>query len=143
MTKSISSRSEATIERPTTYLSRKFYFITIRKHQVKDYVDVQDILNILGYLNDKLKTLKVFDNCFEVDKKYRQLHFHAIISTNEYFKYKTLSTYGGFRIYWKPIYNYKKLQSYIIKDCNSELWRKEEIISNNFYTHPKAPYRFI
>ncbi len=115
MTKSNSSRSETTInDTMDNYLQS--FFITIRKHQVKDYVDVQDIMNIIGYLISRLPTLRVGSNSFETDKRYKQLHFHGIITVNEYFRYKYLTSYSGFRIYWKPIYSHKGLISYITKD---------------------------
>ncbi len=119
------------------------YLITIRKHQVKDYVDVQEIMNIIGILMTKLPSLRLGSNSFEVDNKYRQLHFHSIVYISEYLRYKTVSSFGGFRIYWKAVYNIERLLKYIKKDVKNGICQQEEIIVDNYFTHPKAPNRFI
>ncbi len=119
------------------------FFITIRKHQVKDYVDVQNLMDILSLLLNKLPTLQVGSNSFEVDKKYKQLHFHAIVYTNEYFRYKTVSSIGGFRIFWRQIYNMTKLNKYILKDNDNKQYIQDIIIQDNYYQHIMAPNRFI
>ncbi len=137
------STSKARIKDHTMQNNGKNYFVTIRKHQVKDYVDVQEIMDIISYIKYRLPSAELGNNCFEVDSKYRQLHFHGIFRIKEFFKYKTISTYGGFRIYWKPIYNSKTLIEYLVKNTHNQTAKQEEIISNNFYTHNKAPNRFI
>ncbi len=119
----------------------KSYFITIRKHQVKDYVDVQDITNIMNIIFAKLSSLRLGSYSYEVDNKYRQLHFHAIVYLNEYLRYRAVSSFGGFRIYWKSVYNNQRLLKYINKGFKNK-YQQEQIISDNFYTHPKAPNRF-
>ena len=118
------------------------YFITIRKHQVKDYVDVQEIMEIISYLMGRLSSLRLGSNAFEIDKRYNQLHFHVIVSVNEYFKFKGISSIRGFRVYWKKIYNHKGLIRYLYKDSPNK-YKQEEIINTNYYTHNKAPNRFI
>lgn len=121
----------------------KSYFITIRKHRVKDFVDVQEIMNILEKLYTVIPSLRLGINIFEIDKKYNQLHYHAIVKMeNKYFNYKTASSFNGFRIYWSPIYSHCGLKKYIQKDVHNK-YQQEEIINNNFYLHPEAPNRFI
>ncbi len=119
------------------------YFITIRKHRVKEYVDVQELMNILDYLYTKIPSLRLGINSFEVDNKYRQLHFHALVHIKgKYFDYKATTTHNGFRIYWKPVYSHYGLKRYISKDIHNK-YKQEEIISNNYFTHPQAPNRFV
>lgn len=140
-TRSETTRIDNTLHNVTEKYNKK-YFITIRKHQVKDYVDVQEIMNIIEFLMNKLPSLRLGSNSFEVDKKHRQLHFHSIVYLNEYLRYKAVSSFGGFRIFWKPVYDTNKLLKYITKDCNNK-YKQEEIIFDNFYEHPLAPNRFI
>ena len=120
----------------------KGYFLTIRKHQVKDYVDVQDIMNIIDHLITKFPSFTMGINSFEIDKTYNQLHFHAIVAIRESFLYKTNSSYGGFRLYWRPLYNKTDLISYITKDLYNK-FQQDKIIIDNYYLHPKAPNRFV
>lgn len=49
-----------------------YYLLTIRKHQVKDYVTEET-------LNRHLKYYNVKDYCYEAHGKYKQLHVHAIV----------------------------------------------------------------
>lgn len=110
------------------------YFITIRKHQVKDFVDVQDLMNILNYIMHKVPSLRLGANSFEIDKVYNQLHFHAIVTTSHYFNFKGLTSHNGFRIYWKPVYSKKLLHHYIQKDAFNK-YEQEQIIISNYYNH--------
>ncbi len=120
----------------------KSYFLTIRKHQVKDYVDINDLLRIIEYLKTKFPSLAMGTNSFEVDNKYKQLHFHGIIEISEPFYYKGNTSFGGFRLYWRPLYNKNKLIKYITKDIFHPC-QQDRIISNNYYLHKCAPSRFI
>lgn len=119
------------------------YFITIRKHRVKEYVDVDDIINIIEYLYTKIPSLRLGIYSFEIDKKYRQLYFHGLVQMKkQYFNYKSVVSHNGFRIYWKPVYHHYGLKKYINKDIHNK-YKQEEIISDNYFTHPEAPNRFI
>ncbi len=121
----------------------KVYFLTVRKHQVKDFVSPDDIMNVIQYISQTIPSFLLGPNCYEIDRTYRQLHFHCIAMISEYFRYKAVSTYGGFRIYWKQVYNENVLTRYIHKNNICNKYVQEEIIVNNFYTHNKAPNRFI
>ncbi len=113
------------------------YFLTIRKHQTTDYVTVDNICAVIQVLAKNLQTLKVCYNVYEVDKLYNQLHFHAIINIDQYFKYNKLLSINGFRLYWKKIYDIDKLISYMQKQSRTAFEEESKIIINK-YTHKKA-----
>ncbi len=78
----------------------QYYMITIRKHQVKDYVEQRDIREILIYLHDN--QIDVDDGICECHGKYKQLHFHGISLLPKQFYYKPFTKCAGFRIHFKP-----------------------------------------
>ncbi len=142
LNKSSTSDGGARISSNRSINKVRSYFITIRKHQVKDFVGINDLMNILDYLMKRLTSLRLVNNSFEIDKKYAQLHFHAIIHVNEYFKYKSVSSYGGYRIFWVPVYDHVALIKYLYKDTQNNKYKQEIIIIDNYYTHKNAPNRF-
>lgn len=134
-------RSKATIARTMNKIG-KFYFLTIRKHQVKDFVGEDDLLYILEQIQIKLPTLIIGPHSFEIDSKYRQLHFHAMVNVFEYFKYTDISSVGGYRLYWRGIYNQDSIIKYINKDHLNNKIKQHQTLITNYYQHPKSPYRF-
>ncbi len=116
---------------------RNKYFITIRKHQTTDQVLVVDIMKVLRILRNNLQSLKLCYNVYEVDKKYNQLHFHAIVNIDQYFKYNKLLSIDGFRLYWKPVYDINRLISYMQKQSQTAEEEESRIIINK-YTHKKS-----
>ncbi len=152
-------RSEATIDKKynnnvnyinksnnlkTNYSNKKIrnkYFITIRKHQTTDYVTVEEIEEVLQSICNNLQSFKLCYNVYEVDKLYNQLHFHAIVDINRYFKYNKLLSIKGFRIYWKQVYDINRLISYMQKQSQTAE-EEESIIIINKYTHKHAPNYF-
>ncbi len=123
------------------YIKNK-YFITIRKHRTTDYVTVEQIGEVITVLCNNLKSLNLLHYTYEVDKKYNQLHLHAIVNIDQYFKYNKLLSIKGFRIYWKQIYDISRLISYLTKQSQTaeEL---ESLLIINKYTHKKSPNYFI
>ncbi len=111
----------------------KEYFLTIRKHNVKDYVSERNISDILVELQRRL-SLKIIDVVYEVENKYAQLHCHVIVKTVSSVYYKKHSSINGFRVYWRPVVNRAKVLSYMHKDsCNK--YEQEQIIVENYYRH--------
>ena len=111
----------------------KEYFLTIRKHQVKDYVSEDDLVNILNTLERRLPLI-VTDVVYEIDSKYEQLHSHIILKTPLSVYYKQHSSINGFRVYWRKVVDLKPTYSYMHKDsCNK--YEQEQIIITNYYRH--------
>jgi len=112
----------------------KEYFLTIRKHQVKDYVSDNDLSNIIELLKSRLPC-EVSDLVYEIDNKYNQLHSHLIVRSQKSIFYKKNSSINGFRLYWLLIdHNKKAVMSYIHKDSYNK-YEQEQIILTNFYRH--------
>ncbi len=111
----------------------KEYFLTIRKHQVLDYVSVEDLLSILQCLANKLY-FNIIDLTYEIDHKYGQLHAHLILETNKNVYYKKHSSINGFRLYWLPAKGRKNILSYMHKDSINK-YQQEQIIATNYYRH--------
>ncbi len=109
------------------------YFLTIRKHQVKDYVSEEDLVSILNTLERRLPLI-VTDVVYEIDPKYLQLHSHIILKTPYSVYYKQHSSINGFRVYWRKVEDLKPTYSYMHKDsCNK--YEQEQIIISNYYRH--------
>ncbi len=123
-----------TMDYSTLDHQHRAFFITIRKYQVKDYVDPQEIMETIHYLMDKVPSLRLGANSFEIDNKYKQLHFHSIVWIYGYIRYKSLTSHNGFRIYWKPVYSETSLIDYIKKDACNE-YEQEQIIETNYYNN--------
>ncbi len=111
----------------------KEYFLTIRKHQVKDYVCVEDLLDVLKCLGD-LVQIKVLEITYEIDPKYQQLHSHIIIQTKRFISYRKLTSIHGFRIYWKFIKDKLTTLCYMHKDSCNE-YEQQQVIISNYYRH--------
>ncbi len=111
----------------------KEYFLTVRKHQVKDYVSEYDLKEILNTLERRLPLI-VDDVVFEIDSKYEQLHSHILLRTPKSVYYKKHSSINGFRVYWRLVVDHKPTYDYMHKDsCNK--YEQEQIIISNYYRH--------
>lgn len=109
----------------------KEYFLTIRKHQVKDYVSEADLSDIIICLERRLPII-VSDVTYEIDHKYLQLHCHVLLKIDRNVYYKQHSSINGFRVYWRPVYDSKPTYNYMHKDsCNK--YEQEHIILANYY----------
>ncbi len=118
------------------------YLVTIRKHQVKDYVDQTMIDIVILHLKLKHDTLRVLDHCYEIDKTYHQLHFHGIVELCHKISYKNNSKFNCFRIHWSPIGDLCGAIRYVHKDAYNEP-SQEQILTLNKYCHPMATNGFI
>lgn len=110
------------------------YLITIRKHQVKDYVDKSLIDEIKMYIKLKHDSLKIIKECYEVDKKYKQLHYHAVVEINHKVWFKDNSKYKDFRIHWSPVGSMCGAIKYVLKEASNE-YEQEQILIKNYYCH--------
>lgn len=111
------------------------YMLTIAKHQVKDYVDKSDILEVLHLLKLRLPYLETTDvYSYEISPKYRQLHYHGVVRSPRRIHYKENNTLNGYRLQWSPIYNMESTMAYIYKDAINR-FRQEQILDDNYYSH--------
>lgn len=85
------------------------YMITIVCQQKKAYVSQDDIEEVLDWLAVDADCLHV-DGAYELDPKYKQLHYHGIVKAPRQFRWAPWTQYGcvsvmekTFRIWWKPI----------------------------------------
>jgi len=112
--------------------------LTITRHQVKAYTDDADIKSVIMYLKLRLPTLRIIKDAYEIAPKYRNLHYHAHVTTEKRVYYRANSSYSGFRIHWKPINQGAKhlnyVNDYIAKHDINTLTR-EVILDTNYYTH--------
>ncbi len=111
----------------------KEYFLTIAKHQVKDYVSECQITDVIKELQGKL-FFRIIDVVYEIDTKYQQLHSHVLIRSRRFINYKNYTSIQGFRVYWKAVINRDPVQGYMHKDsCNK--YEQEQILITNYYRH--------
>lgn len=113
------------------------YLITVRKHQVKDYVDKSMLDEAMGYLKFKHNTLHIVDQCYEIDSKYKQLHYHAVVEIKHRIVYKDNSRYKLYRIHWVPVRDLEGALRYIKKQAYNK-YKQEEILMINYYNNNYA-----
>ncbi len=111
----------------------KVYFLTIRKHQVKDYVRVEDLQDIVKCLSHQLE-FTLIDLAYELDPKYQQLHSHLMVQTLRTVYYKKHSSIKGFRLYWRLVVDQSPTKRYIHKNSHNK-YEQEQIIITNYYRH--------
>ncbi len=119
-------------------LGRQYiYMITIRKHQVKDFVTVCELASILDNLiiNDLGWASCHCDNIvYEVDRTYKQLHLHCILYSDINFRYSKYSKAGKFRIHFRRVYNFDGAVGYLKKQVFNK-YEQEQLIDENYFNH--------
>ncbi len=131
---SLNTTSKARLKSQRIHNNLRFYLLTIRKHQVKDYVDKSMLDQIVGSLKLKHDTLHVLNHCYETFCKYEQLHFHGIVNISHNIYYKDNNSVDGYQIRWAPIYNMKGALKYIIKEAYNK-YEQEYIHVINYYRY--------
>lgn len=114
----------------------KQYFLTVRAHNVKQYVSEWELIKVFRELERRID-IQFSDTVYEMDHTYDQLHCHTIVQSNKSITYKSNSSISGFRLFWKPIktiLDRQRIISYIHKDCANE-FDKEQILLTNYYRH--------
>ncbi len=146
MTTSIIPRSKATLNKHYTpfmrYPVKNIYFLTIQKPQKLHHVLPSEILQVLAILKNKIQ-IKITDHSFETSGRYEQLHLHAIVTTNTFFKFKDFYILNGFHLQWKTINNLRGMLNYIYKDTQGCRIIQSQIIADNLYMHKQAPNMFL
>ncbi len=132
------SRSETTIDTEYTSCSKK-YLITIACQQKKEHINTIQLLEVIMYLKHSIESLHIYHYVYENSGKYRQLHWHAIVSVDKPFRFKQYTKFGSkditgntYSINWKPIYDIFKAINYLHKDLKHQT--QEDIITNNHYS---------
>ncbi len=112
------------------------YLLTIRKHQVKDYVTPEELTDVIINLKLRISSLHIIQDCYETDSKYQQLHWHAWVTTGEYIHYSKYSSNGNFRIYWRSLRQKSPIQviQYLHKQATNK-YVQSQIIDLNYYNH--------
>ena len=125
-----------------------YYLLTISCQQKTDFIEVYQLKEVLMYLKLHVDSLHIRHQVYENTGKYHQLHYHAIVNTTPFFRYKQYTSFGcknitgnTFSINWKPLYNYKQALEYIRKDLY--LRDQQTILQDNNYMHQHAPNRFL
>ncbi len=116
------------------------YFISIHKHQVKDFITKAEIDGIIIRLKWMAPSLHIQDSAYELGNKYNQLHYHALVTVKSSFRYKTAISIAGYRIYWKKVIDTKDIQrisTYIHKTVSNR-FDLEQVLECNFYLHNYA-----
>lgn len=125
------SRSEATIDYNYTY-----YMVTIAKHQVKDYVDKSDILNVQHLMKLKISTLEFMGGGLEISPTYHQLHYHGIVRvpTRVSIYFKNNCSFDGFRVQWRKCYDTNRALDYCLKNAHNK-YVEDQICYTNYFNH--------
>ncbi len=109
------------------------YLLTIRKHQVKDFVTVTELKSALADLVSHVP-MYVTNIVFEVEHTYMQLHLHCIIQMDHYFNYTRYTKYHGFALHFTKCYNLGGLKGYLLKQVSNK-YVQEQLICENYYSH--------
>ncbi len=115
------------------------YLITISCQQKKDYIDRDMLDKVIIWLKMGVDHLNIIRSVYENSGKYRQLHWHGIISVPKNFYYRPYTAYGDlslsmntYRIQYKKIYDIKGAIKYINKDLRYKT--QEDILLENYYS---------
>lgn len=115
---------------------KNIHFLSIEKHRVKDYVSQEELDSILEILFARVPG-KLLMRTYELGKKYRQLHMHCIVAMSRPFKYKENSSIGGFRLYFKRVYDMEGVLRYMRKDATNDI-AQCNILTQNYIRHNYA-----
>ncbi len=106
--------------------------ITIRKHQVKDYINKEMLDEVIEQLEQCIASFYIIQGVYENSGKYKQLHYHAIAKVIKGFRYSRFTEYQGFRIMWTKVYDYYKACAYLLKDLRHR--SQDDILIDNYYS---------
>ncbi len=113
------------------------YMVTIRKHQVKDFVTVCELATIL---DDLVYNKLGRENChcdnvvYEVEKTYKQLHLHCILHSEFNFRFGRYTKKAGFRLHFRRVYDFDGAVGYLRKQVRNK-YEQEQLINENYYNH--------
>ncbi len=116
-----------------------FYLLTISCQQKKDFIQKYQLDEVCLWLKMNIASLHIQPYVYETSGKYNQLHYHAIVSVDKYFRFKPFTACGSiettntFRVQWSKVDNLSGALQYIQKD----LWyaSQGEILIRNYYKY--------
>jgi len=118
------------------------YLLTVICQQKLNYISKQSLDSVLLWLKMNISSLKVYQRCYERSGVYSQLHFHAIVKTSSYFRWKPFIQYGDtevnnctFRVHWSRIHDYEGAVSYIYKDTHNCAVLQSQIFAENMFKY--------
>ncbi len=96
--------------------ARICYLVTIRKHQVLDYVDVTD-LDSVAFQIFEVSNLALDTYADELDT-HNHLHRHMLCKIKKSFKYKPFTSLSGFKVQYDTVAkgDEEKVRKYIHKN---------------------------
>ncbi len=111
------------------------YMVTIRKHQVKDFVSKYELTSILQRLCTNLtwRINSVTNVVYEL-AKHNQLHLHCILTCCRSFQKWRYNKIDGFFIHFKNVYNLDGAVSYLQKQVRCRA-SQDEVFTINFFSH--------
>ncbi len=116
--------------------SVRYWLVTLRKHRVKEYVDYDILEGIVKSLDKHF--FNIVDYCLERHGRYKQLHAHMIVRTNDKFTYKAhVNDVHGYILHFKAINdNLLNASRYIHKHCNNHCDEMlQQIQLTNYYAY--------
>ncbi len=123
------------------------YLLTISSQQKTQYIKIQELRDVLSYLEDNGVVL--INVNYETSGKYRQLHIHAIVNYNGLWSQLTKwgdlhYTHNTYIIHWKKINNLHGALEYITKDSDNVV-KQHQILMEYKYRNEYAfpPYEYI
>lgn len=118
------------------------YLITITPNQVKHYISVQDINDVILWLKMAIPSLHILHYSYENSGHYRYLHFHAVVEVTKYFRWSPYTKFGikethntTFRVFWKRVTKLQGAIEYVYKDTHNNSILQDQILKNNYYLH--------
>ncbi len=136
------SRNAVTID--TTYLR---YMVTISCQQKLDYINKSSLDSVILYLKLAVPRLKLLLHVYENTGRYKQLHWHGLITVPYPFYYRRHTHYSAnqdgnsFRIQWTPVTFLKGAISYLQKDLRYQT--QNDIFLNNYYSVNRFYERYL
>ncbi len=136
-------RSKATID-----TGKYPYMITISCQQKKDYINKDILDEVILWLKMSIDSLHIIRSVYENSGKYRQLHWHAIVSVKPKFRYAPYTQFGDknitgntYRIQWEKIYNLEGAYNYLKKDLLHQT--QNDIFTNNYYSVNRFQEKYL
>ncbi len=109
------------------YTHNYHYFLTIRRHSMKDYVNPPAIQEVLA-------TMPIYVSMGKYEIAGKQLHWHGWVTSDCSIRYKEHSSISGYRCYWRRITSGQQVIDYINK-CTEP---QDQVIAENHWTHNYA-----
>lgn len=125
----------------TSIQKDRYYFITIRKSQVKDYVKESDLNSVYQKIT-KFLSIKEFDTTLDLDNT-DLLHMHIICQIKKYFRYVQCNQINGYHIDYKQLLHKRDVDRVFAYLKSKQSHSMKQRISAHKYIHPRTQFGFI